>query len=115
MEYIGVDIYLLFYLNGAVIMISGEFVYLMHPWLGLKRLIIVVQIVSLLTATFIALVHERVIKYDDPEQEERFFQVGITAALLFLTLSIQIGFTGIGQSLYEDERLIPYARKGTAA
>ena len=41
MEYIGADLFLLFYLNGIVIIISGEVVLLMYPRLGLKYTIII--------------------------------------------------------------------------
>ena len=41
MEYIGADIFLLFYLNGIVIMISGEIVLLMYPWLGMRTTVLI--------------------------------------------------------------------------
>ena len=88
MEYIGTDIFVLFYLNGIVIMLSGEIIFLIYPWLGMKYTVITAQALTLITAILLLMVHEKVIGYEDEEEEERFFNIMIPGLLLFLTLAI---------------------------
>ena len=41
-EYLGTDIYVLFYANGVVCILSGQINLLVYGYLGIKRLIIIV-------------------------------------------------------------------------
>lgn len=53
-------------------------------------------------------------KFEDPESELYFVNIGIPLALIFLSCACQIGFTGVTQCSYQDERIFPFSKKATA-
>lgn len=55
-EYLGTDIFILFYANGVVCIISGQINLFLYPLMGMKWLIISVQIITLFAASYIVLV-----------------------------------------------------------
>lgn len=66
------------------------------------------------TCTFIVLVQQKVLKFDDEESEIYFINISIPLALIFLSMACQVGFTAITQSAYQDDRIFPFKRKATA-
>lgn len=56
--------------------------------LGMKQLIIYCQICTILAATYIVLVQEKVFMFQDPAKEAMFFNISIPVALVFMCLSI---------------------------
>lgn len=113
-EYLGTDIFILFYANGVVCIISGQINLFLYPLMGMKWLIISVQIITLIAASYIVLVQQKYLQYDDPEEENLFVNISIPVALLFMSCSIQVGFTAVVQAAYQDERVLPFAKKATA-
>lgn len=85
----------------------------MFERLGLKALIIYCQIITITGATFIVMVQEKIFKYNDTASEALFVSIAIPLALVLMCLSIQVGFTAIVQSAYQDERLLPFNKKAT--
>lgn len=79
----------------------------------MKALIIYCQIITITAATFIVMVQEKIFKYDDTASEALFVAIAIPLALVLMCLSIQVGFTAIVQSAYQDERLLPFNKKAT--
>jgi hypothetical protein len=55
-EYLGTDMYILFYANGVVCIVSGFFNMWLYPILGMKMLIIWTDSVGLLATLFLILV-----------------------------------------------------------
>lgn len=55
-EYLGTDIFILFYANGVVCIISGQINLYLFPLMGMKWLIISVQTITLIAASYIVLV-----------------------------------------------------------
>lgn len=53
-------------------------------------------------------------KFADPSSEALFTSISIPVALVLMCMSIQVGFTAIFQSAYQDERLLPFNKKATA-
>ena len=113
-EYLGTDMYIIFYANGVVCIISGQINLMLYGRLGMKVLILIVQSISIVAATYIVLVQQRVLAYEDEEQETLFLNISIPVALLILSCSIQVGFTAVVQSAYQDERVFPFKKKATA-
>lgn len=64
-EYLGTDMYILFYAQGAVCIVSGYINLLLYERLGMKQLIIYCQIITIIGATFIIMVQEKIFKYND--------------------------------------------------
>lgn len=87
---------------------------MLYSRLGMKTLILIVQSISIIAATYIVLVQQRVFAFEDPEQETLYLNISIPVALLILSCSIQVGFTAVVQSAYEDERIFPFKKKATA-
>lgn len=79
----------------------------------MKVLIIYCQILTIIAATYIVMVQEKVLKFDDPAKEALFFNISIPCALVFMCLSIQVGFTAVVQSAFQDERVMPFNKKAT--
>lgn len=94
-EYLGTDMYILFYANGVVCIISGQINLLAYPRLGLKWLVVITQITAIISSSYIILVQEKTISYEDEDQEDVFVKVSIPAALFFLSLAIQVGFVAV--------------------
>lgn len=80
----------------------------------MKALIIYCQIVTIVAATYIVMVQEKIFKYNDTDSEMLFVNISIPLALVLMCLSIQVGFTAIFQSAYQDERVLPFNKKATA-
>jgi cation transport ATPase len=99
-EYLGTDIYLLFYINGIVCIVSGQINLLLYERLGMKVLVLIVQAITVLSSAYIICVQQRVFEMQDPEQQLIFVNVSIVVALMLLNLSIQVGFTAVVQSAY---------------
>ena len=106
--------YIIFYANGAVSIISGQINLMLYSRLGLKYLIFIFSGVSIFAATYIVLVQQRVFSFEDEEQETLFLNISIPVSLLILSLCIQVGFTAVVQSAYQDERIFPFKKKATA-
>ena len=54
------------------------------------------------------------IAYEDPEEQKQMLDVSIPILVFILCLCIQIGYTTILQSMYQDERIFPFKQKCTA-
>ena len=87
-EYLGADMYLLFYAQGCVCIISGQVNLAFYERLGMKALIIYCQIVTVVCATYIVMVQEKIFKYEDEGKEALFVSISIPVALVFMCLSI---------------------------
>jgi len=66
------------------------------------------------SCTFIILVQQKILSFDDSESELYFVNIGIPLALIFLSCACQVGFTGVVQCSYQDERIFPFSKKATA-
>ena len=99
---------------GFVCVVSGQINLVLYERLGMKRLIIYVQIITIVAASFIVMVQQKILKFDGPVDENLFVSIAIPLALLFMSCAIQVGFTGVVQSAYQDERIFPFSRKATA-
>ena len=66
------------------------------------------------TCTFIVLVQQKILKFEEEENEIYFVNIGIPLALIFLSMACQVGFTSVTQSAYQDDRIFPFKRKATA-
>lgn len=53
-------------------------------------------------------------KYQDPAEEIVFVELSIPVAIVLMGCSIQVGYTAIFQSVYQDERVLPFSKKATA-
>lgn len=113
-EYLGTDMYVLFYAQGCVSIVSGQINLVLYDKLGFKSLIIYTQTITIAAATFIVLVQERVISLKEADQELVFVNVAIPVTIVLMSTSIQVGYTAIFQSVYQDERLLPFNKKATA-
>jgi len=54
------------------------------------------------------------LKYQDPAEEIVFVELSIPVAIVLMGCSIQVGYTAIFQSVYQDERVLPFSKKATA-
>ena len=105
--------YIIFYANGFVCIVSGQINLLLYPKLGMKTLVLIVQTISIFVGTYIVLVQQHILAFEDEEKEQLFVNISIPVALLFLSCSIQVGFTAVVQSAYQDERIFPFKKKAT--
>ena len=87
-EYLGTDMYIIFYANGVVCIVSGVINLWLYPKLGLKWLVIIVQCIAITSALFILLIQDRIIGYKDQEQEMQLLQWSIPIILFMLCLAI---------------------------
>jgi hypothetical protein len=87
-EYIGTDMYVIFYIQGAVCFLAGTLNQVLYPILGLKWLVIIVQTFSTLACFFIILIQVGTIAYEDPDEQKTFIDVGIPIFVLVLCLCI---------------------------
>lgn len=94
-EFLGTDIYVNFYVAGFTSIISGQFNVWLYAPLGMRRLIQLVEIVMIASCTFIVLVQQKILRFDDSESELYFVNIGIPLALIFLSCACQVGFTGV--------------------
>lgn len=92
-EYIGADVYIIFYINGACLIVAGIINQVLYPILGMKWLIIIFQCGTIFGCLFISLIHTKVISYEDEAEQATFFQVSMLVLLTIMSLSIQVGFT----------------------
>jgi len=60
------------------------------------------------------MVQQKLLKFEDSEQELYFVNISIPLALIFLSCACQVGFTGVTQCAYQDERIFPFKKKATA-
>jgi len=70
--------------------------------------------ITICAATYIVLVQEKILKYQDSDQELLFVNLSIPIAIVLMSCSIQVGYTAIFQSVYQDERVLPFSKKATA-
>lgn len=103
-----------FYIAGFVSIISGQFNIWLYQPLGMRSLLQLVEVVMISSCSFIILVQQKILKFEDPESELYFVNIGIPLALIFLSCACQIGFTGVTQCAYQDERIFPFSKKATA-
>ena len=54
------------------------------------------------------------IKFADEENELYFVNVSIPVSLIVLSIAVQVGFTAVTTSSYQDERIFPFSRKASA-
>ena len=113
-EFLGTNIYVNFYIAGFVSIASGQFNIWLYQPLGMRNLLLCVEFVMISSCTFIILVQQKILKFEDAESELYFVNIGIPLALIFLSCACQIGFTGVTQCAYQDERIFPFSKKATA-
>ena len=53
-------------------------------------------------------------KFEDPDSELYFVNIGIPLALIFLSCACQVGFTGVTMCAFQEERIFPFSKKATA-
>ena len=99
-EFLGTNIYVNFYVAGFTSIISGQCSMWLYQPLGLRNLIVLVEVIMIGSCAFIILVQRKVLLFDDPESELYFVNIGIPLALIFLSCSCQVGFTGVTQASY---------------
>ena len=80
----------------------------------MKLLVIIAQCVNVVATTYIILVKTKVFSYEDPDQEELYMNISIPIALFFQCTAIQVGFTAVVQTAFQDERIFPFSKKATA-
>jgi len=85
---LGTDIFILFYVNGVVCIISGNINLLFYERCGMKLLVIIASSINAVSATYIVLVQQKVLRFEDEEQENLFVQISIPTALVFLSCAI---------------------------
>lgn len=51
---------------------------------------------------------------EDPSSEKIFESIAVPVAICLMSLSIQVGYTSVFQSVYQDERMLPFSKKATA-
>ena len=95
LEYLGTDMYVLFYANGVVCIISGFINLLLYPKLGLKWLLVFTSIFGILSSLFMILIQQKVIEREDPESEQLFVAIMVPILIFILCLAIQVGYTAI--------------------
>lgn len=113
-EYLGNDIYLNFYVTGFVLIVSGQLVMFLFKPLGLRLMIQVSTSMMMVAAIFIILLQQRWLSFSDSDEEVELLNYCIPLTLLILSLSCQMGFCSIGQTVFQDERIFPFERKATA-
>jgi len=113
-EYLGTDIFIIFYANGLVCIISGQFNLFLYPKLGLRNLVFWTQGFSIVAATMILLIQMKVFHFDSPEEEVLFVSISIPCFLFMLSLAVQVGFTAIFQAAFEDDRILPFNKRATS-
>jgi hypothetical protein len=86
-EYLGTDMYINFYIAGAVSIISGNFNLILFPMYGLRSLVQMVEIVMITSCLWIIMVQKKYISYEDAENELLLVNISIPLALIFLSLS----------------------------
>ena len=87
-EYLGTDMFIIFYANGIVCIITGPINFYLFNKLGLKMLLICTQCISITMSLFIILVQVKAFRYEDEEEEDMFIRVSIPISLLFMSLAI---------------------------
>ena len=113
-EYLGTDMFVLFYANGVVCIVSGFFNLWLYPLLGMKVLILWTNSIGLVSTFFLILTQQKIIALENAEEEEVFIAVLVPILIFFLALNIQIGFTAIFQSAFEDDRIFPFRVRATS-
>jgi len=66
----------------------------------MKLLVIIASSINAVSATYIVLVQQKVLKFEDEEKESLFVQISIPTALVFLSCAIQVGFTAVVQTAF---------------
>ena len=87
-EYIGTDMYVIFYVQGVVCFLAGTLNQVLYPIFGLKWLVIIVQSCSAVACIFIILIQTGNIAYEDPDEQQTFLEVGMPILALVLCLCI---------------------------
>lgn len=113
-EYLGTDMFILFYANGIVCIISGQLNLVLYPRLGLKTLVIWMNSIGIVATSFIIMIQQKVIAYSDKDEEFLFVSIAVPSFLVVLSLCIQVGFTAIFQVAFEDDRIFPFKRRATS-
>ena len=72
-EYIGADVYVIFYINGACLIVAGMINQVLYPILGMKWLIIIFQCGTIFACLCISLIHTKIISYEDEAEQATFF------------------------------------------
>ena len=60
------------------------------------------------------MVQQKILKFEDEEQELIFVNISIPVALLFLSSAVQVGFVSVTQAAYQDERIFPFSQRASA-
>ena len=62
----------------------------------------------------ILLIQQKVFKFETKEEEVLFVSISIPIFLFILSLAIQVGFTAIFQTAFEDDRIFPFKQRATS-
>lgn len=96
-EFLGTNIYVNFYIAGFVSIVSGQINIWLYEPMGMRSLLMLVEVIMISSCSFIILVQQKILKFEDPESELYFVNIGIPLALIFLSCACQVGFTGVTQ------------------
>ena len=65
-QYIGLNIFTLFYLSGVVMIMAGSLYKAVYEYLGLKHTILYLQVPSAVASLYLVLIQTKVIEFSDP-------------------------------------------------
>ena len=113
-EYLGTDMYVLFYANGIVAIISGNINLLLYHRLGMKFLLILTNIVGMVSTFIMILSHETFVASSKSQTKSLFLSIMTPSVMFLLSLCIQVGYTTIVQCAFEDDRILPFKIRATS-
>lgn len=67
-EYLGTDIFILFYAQGVVCIISGPINLYFYDKCGMKLIVIIFSVMQILAAIIMVLIQRHIIKFEDEQQ-----------------------------------------------
>lgn len=94
-EYLGSDIYVLFYAQGVIAIVSGQLVLAFYETHGTKNLLFYSTAVTLVSAALMVLMHQHIIAFGDEGMEQTLLAISIPILLLFMSCAIQVGYTAV--------------------
>jgi hypothetical protein len=94
-EYLGPDLYLNFYLAGAVNLLAAWANLWLYEQLGLRQLLQIFTGVCLLASVFLIAVQKRWIAFKSADYQTMFVTAAIPFCLLLISLGNQIGYLAI--------------------
>ena len=114
-EHLGINVFVLFYIQGITRIIAAAITQLIDQWLGIKMVTIIIQSINALASLFIVLVQVKAISMPDPEDQAAFSEYSIISCYFVLVLFYQAVFNSLIRVAQSEERLFPFGKISTVS